>query len=69
MGEETYARLDLDTLLRIAKVVLRVLGETTKVGEEILNSYQGCWEDHKPVNFRGIPNIPKVRLIERTIHE
>ena len=36
MGDETYARLDMDTLLRIYRDLLHVLGETIKVGEEIL---------------------------------
>lgn len=36
MGEETCARLDLETRLRITKDGLPVLGERTKVGEEIL---------------------------------
>jgi hypothetical protein len=36
MGDETYARLELDTLLRIHRDVLRVLGEVTWTGEEII---------------------------------
>jgi hypothetical protein len=36
MGDGTYARLDADTLLRIYKDVLRVLGDTIKVGDEIV---------------------------------
>lgn len=36
MGDETYARLDIDTHLRVYRDVLRVLGETVKVGEKIV---------------------------------
>jgi len=36
MGDETYAGLELDILVRIYKDVQRVLGEAIKVGEEIL---------------------------------
>ena len=34
MGDETYAKLDVDTLLRIYRDVLRVLAETLKVGRD-----------------------------------
>ena len=36
MGGGTYARLDVDTLRRIYRDVLRVLEETLKVGDEIV---------------------------------
>jgi hypothetical protein len=36
MGDGTYARLDVDTLLRVYRDVLRVLGDTLRVGDEIV---------------------------------